>query len=77
MDFAADGPAITPMANAVVTGNTARVTYPVDVWFAGSRSFVAELNFGGRTIERVTYDPDRRFPDNNPADNTWPAATGN
>ncbi|MEZ4413994.1 MAG: M1 family metallopeptidase [Gemmatimonadales bacterium] len=73
VEFAADGPAIKPMANAVVTGNTALVTYPVDVWFSGSRSFVAELNFGGRKIERVTYDPERRFPDNNPADNTWPA----
>ncbi len=77
VEFAADGPALKPMPNAVVTGNTALVTYPVDVWFAGSRTFVAELNFGGRKIERVTYDPARRFPDSNPADNTWPAATGN
>jgi len=76
VEFAADGPAIKPMPNAVVTGNTALVTWPVDVWFGGGRNFVAELNFGGRKIERITYDPQRRFPDSNPADNTWPAATG-
>jgi hypothetical protein len=46
----------------------------VDVWFNGSRTFVAELNFGSRKIERITYDPERRFPDSNPADNSWPAA---
>ena len=43
------------MANAVMTDSvTAVVTYPVDVWFAGSRTFTADLDFGGRTIESVT-----------------------
>jgi hypothetical protein len=51
---------------------TAIVTYPVDVWFGGSRSFVAELDFGGRAIERITLDPRRRFPDRDPSDNIWP-----
>ncbi len=74
VEFAADGPALNPMANAVIAGNTATVTWPVDVWFNGSRTFVAELNFGSRKIERITYDPERRFPDSNPADNSWPAA---
>jgi hypothetical protein len=74
VEFAADGPALNPMPNAVIAGNTATVTWPVDVWFNGSRTFVAELNFGSRKIERITYDPERRFPDSNPADNSWPAA---
>jgi len=75
VEFAADGPAIKPMQNAVISGNTATVTYPVSVWFAGSRSFVATLDFGKRKIEKITYDPDRRFPDRNPADNSWPAGS--
>jgi hypothetical protein len=73
VEFAPTGPAIRPMANARMTdGVTAVVTYPVDVWFAGSRTFVADLAFGGRTIERIILDPHCRFPDRVPADNVWP-----
>jgi hypothetical protein len=71
--FAASGPAIRPMANGVMLDDrTALVTYPVDVWFGGSRTFTAELDFGGRAIERITLDPYGRFPDRTPADNVWP-----
>jgi hypothetical protein len=52
--------------------NTAVVTYPVDVWFAGSRTFVANLDFAGRGITKVTLDPNNRFPDRNASDNVWP-----
>ncbi|HQR17962.1 MAG TPA: M1 family metallopeptidase, partial [Gemmatimonadales bacterium] len=76
VEFAADGPAPKPMKNAVIAGNVATVTWPVDVWFAGSRTFVAELDFGKRKIEKITLDPNGRFPDRNPADNVWPAAAG-
>jgi len=48
------------------------VTWPADVWFAGSRTFVAKLNFGTRKIVRLVFDPHCRFPDNDVADNTWP-----
>ena len=72
--FAANGPAIRLMKNAVMTDSvTALVTWPVDVWFGGSRSITADLVFGGRKIERITLDPSRRFPDRNPTDNQWPA----
>lgn len=75
--FAPTGPAIRPMRNAVMTDSvTAVVTYPVDVWFAGARSFTADLVFGGRAIERVTFDPQCRFPDRNPADNVWVRGQG-
>ncbi len=71
--FAATGPAIRPMKNArMVDANTAIVTWPVDVWFNGSRTFNAVLDFGGRKIESVTFDPGARFPDSNPGDNSWP-----
>ena len=72
VEFAAEGPALKPMKNAVIEGNSATVTWPVDVWFDGRRSFEAELEFGGRRIERITLDPQARFPDRDPADNTWP-----
>jgi hypothetical protein len=73
VQFAPTGAAITPMANAkLIDDTTAIVTYPVDVWFSGDRTFDAVLDFGGRTIQSITFDPYGRFPDRNPADNTWP-----
>jgi hypothetical protein len=76
--FAADGPAVNRLPNAVMTdARTALVSYPVDVWFAGGRTFTAELDFGTRAIERITLDPRCRFPDRDPSDNVWPRGTGN
>jgi hypothetical protein len=73
VQFAATGPAVKPMANSVMAdGVTAVATYPVDVWFGGSRTFTAPLDFGGRRIESITLDPGCRFPDRDPADNVWP-----
>ena len=53
---------------------TAVVTWPVEVWFGGSRSFTGTLDFGGRAITQITLDPYRRFPDRDPSDNVWPRA---
>jgi len=71
--FAPTGPAIRPMRNAVMVDSaTAIVTWPADVWFSGSRTFNAVLDFGARTIERIIFDPQCRFPDRDPSDNMWP-----
>jgi hypothetical protein len=71
--FKPSGPAIRPMRNAVMRDSvTAIVTYPVDVWFGGRRTFAAALTFGGRAIEKITLDPGCRFPDRDPSDNVWP-----
>jgi hypothetical protein len=76
VEFATTGSAIRPMANSkMVDANTAIVTWPVDVWFAGSRTFVANLDFGGRAITKITLDPNGRFPDRDATDNVWPRAT--
>ena len=48
------------------------MTWPVDVWFNGSRTFQAALDFGGRPITKITLDPGCRFPDRDPSDNVWP-----
>ncbi|HEX6557880.1 MAG TPA: M1 family metallopeptidase [Longimicrobiales bacterium] len=73
VQFAPGGPAITPMANSTMADSvTAIVRYPVDVWFNGSRTFNAALDFGGRGIEKITLDPFGRFPDRDPSDNVWP-----
>jgi hypothetical protein len=73
VEFAAEGPALRPMANAkMVDAKTAIVTWPVDVWFDGSRTFKATLDFGGRTITKITLDPACRFPDRETGDNMWP-----
>ncbi|MGH7669750.1 MAG: M1 family metallopeptidase [Gemmatimonadaceae bacterium] len=74
--FAPTGPPIRPMTNAtILDDSTATVTWPVDVWFNGSRDFRAVLDFGPRRIDRVVLDPHCRFPDNDVADNTWPRRT--
>jgi hypothetical protein len=73
IEFAPGGPAPRPMSNSrFVDATTAIVTYPVDVWFGGSRTFVANLDFGGRPISKITLDPNDRFPDKNASDNVWP-----
>jgi hypothetical protein len=77
VQFAPTGAAIKPMANARMTGDaTAIVTWPVDVWFSGSRTFDAVLDFGGRSITAITLDPSCRFPDRDPSDNAWPKGAG-
>jgi hypothetical protein len=76
VEFASDGPAIEPVPNAQMLGEaTAIVTWPVDVWFDGGRTFDADLDFGPRRIERITLDPSCRFPDRDPSDNVWPAGS--
>ena len=75
VEFAPNGPAVRAMPNSRLTdANTAIVTYPVDVWFKGSRTFNAVLDFGGRAIVKITLDPAGRFPDRNAANNVWPRA---
>lgn len=56
-----------------VDPQTSIVTWPVDVWFNGNRTFNAVLQTGGRKIESITLDPMCRFPDRDPNDNVWPA----
>jgi len=73
VQFEGSGPAIKPMANAkMIDDTTALVTYPVDVWFIGNRTFQATLDFGGRAITSLTLDPGGRFPDKDASDNVWP-----
>ncbi len=70
--LARTGGALRRMPNArLVDDTTAVVTYPADVWFAGSRTFTATLDFG-RRIERLELDPEQRFPDRDATDNVWP-----
>ena len=71
--FADSGPPIRAMPNSkMIDATTYDVTWPVDVWFSGSKTYDAVLDFGGRTIQRISLDPRGRFPDRNPADNVWP-----
>ncbi|HEY5546891.1 MAG TPA: M1 family metallopeptidase [Gemmatimonadaceae bacterium] len=73
VEFEPTGAPIRMMPNAKADGDaTAIVTWPVNVWFGGSRTFAATLDFGGRAIRKITLDPFGRFPDKDPADNVWP-----
>ena len=73
VEFASAGAPIRMMPNAKAEGtNAAIVTWPVNVWFNGSKTFVATLDFGGRAIRKITLDPFGRFPDRDASDNVWP-----
>jgi len=73
VEFESTGAPIRMMPNAKPEGATAAiVTWPVNVWFGGSRTFVGTLDFGGRAIRKITLDPFGRFPDKDATDNTWP-----
>jgi hypothetical protein len=65
-----------PQNATVVDSVTADLRWPVDVWFSGSRSFVAPLGVRGRPVARVVFDPACRFPDRDAADNVWPRGSG-
>ncbi|HXV86358.1 MAG TPA: M1 family metallopeptidase [Gemmatimonadales bacterium] len=73
LQLAPSGPAVkVPPHGTMMDSATVRVTYPVEVWFGGSRTFAATLDLGGRAVQRVTLDADGRFPDRDPGDNVWP-----
>lgn len=65
-------PATRTMPNAVMRdATTAVITWPVDVWFDGARTFEAVVDLGA-PVQAVRLDPGARFPDRDPADNGWP-----
>lgn len=73
IEFEKGTEAIKEMANATqVSDNEVVVTWPVDVWFDGRRTFDAKLDFGSRPITSIVLDPGARFPDNDLKDNSWP-----
>ncbi|MHB0947811.1 MAG: M1 family metallopeptidase [Gemmatimonadaceae bacterium] len=72
VQFAPLGGAIRPMPNMRMENETTGiVSWPVEVWFGGSRTFRAVID-AGRGVEKVTLDPFGRFPDNDPSNNRWP-----
>ena len=73
VEFDAEGPEPEAMKNAkMLEDGSALVTWPVEVWFDGRRSFQARLNFGASKITKITLDPYGRFPDSTPKDSVWP-----
>jgi hypothetical protein len=72
VELSADGSTTMPNAR-MIDARTAVVTWPVDVWFDGRRTFDAVLDFGPSEVARVVFDPHCRFPDRDPSDNVWPA----
>ncbi|MCA8971362.1 MAG: M1 family metallopeptidase [Planctomycetes bacterium] len=73
-EFGADTSSMKLPENAKrLDEKTIVVTWPVDVWFDGRRTFEARFDHGSAELTRVVFDPQRRFPDRNPSDNFWPA----
>jgi aminopeptidase N len=72
VEFADGNEKIKPMPNAkMIDDKTAIVKWNEDVWFNGDRDFQATLDFGKRTIKKITLDPFGRFPDSDTKDNVW------
>ena len=55
-----------------INDTTFELTWPVSVWFDGSKNFDAVMDFGNAKIKKITLDPHGRFPDKDTADNVWP-----
>jgi hypothetical protein len=75
VEFSDTIPAVVHTGDTMVqqgVSTSQRYTFPVEVWFAGARTFQARIDTGGRRIARITLDPDGRIPDSDPADNVWP-----
>jgi hypothetical protein len=73
VEFEPGAETIKSMSNSqVLDENTVIVTWPVDVWWEGSRTFDAVLDLGSRKIKKITLDPHGRFPDKDVTDNVWP-----
>ena len=53
-------------------GTKQTTTLPAELWFPGSRTLVARVPLGGKSVKSVTLDPDNRFQDLVRADNVWP-----
>jgi hypothetical protein len=65
-------PTLPKLANVrQIDAQTVEAVWPVDVWFAGARRFTAVIPARGATVKEIVLDPAKRFPDANPADNTW------
>lgn len=74
VEFESDGSEIKLMPNSkLLDSNSVEVTWPVDIWWSGSRTFDAVLDFGPRKIRKITLDPNGRFPDKELGDNVWQA----
>lgn len=65
------GPARLSGPGYVLDDSTVVVTRPVDVWFPGARELTLDLDIGCE-IAQVTWDPARRFSDQDACDNMWP-----
>jgi hypothetical protein len=52
-------------------GSTDRVVQNADVWFSGTRRVAMTIPLRGKTISRVTLDPDNRFQDLDRSNNSW------
>ncbi len=73
VEFERSGSDTGSMENAeMLDDQTALVRWPASVWFDGSRTYEAVLNFGTRKIKKITLDPNQRFPDRDYSDNVWP-----
>jgi hypothetical protein len=54
-------------------GTSETASRPASVWFAGGRLTTVDIPLRGRTLVRVTLDPEWRFQDVDPSDNVWTA----
>jgi hypothetical protein len=61
------------LAAEFTDGTSQTVSLPASVWFSGSRSAVAHVPLRGRTLKKISLDPENRFQDLSRGDNVWEA----
>lgn len=71
VEFESAANIIMPNAKKI-NDTTVEFTWPVSVWFDGSKTYDAVMNTGDLKIKKITLDPHGRFPDKDTADNVWP-----
>lgn len=52
-------------------GTSKTVTEPASIWFSGTRSATVSVPLDGKSVARVTLDPDYRFQDVDRTNNEW------
>ena len=70
------GPMVMPVTLEVTfnDGSQQRLALPVQIWHYTNR-WPIRLDIAGKTLQKVTVDPDRRLPDNRRTNNVWQADT--
>ena len=56
----------------MTNGKSTLLKIPAEIWFSGSRTYVARIPLMGNTLKSISLDPENRFQDLDRSNNVWP-----